>query len=153
MKIFLTADTHFNHSKILEYCPNRSFSNINDMNETIIKNWNDQVSIGDIVYVLGDFGFGPDLLKIFKRLTGQKYLIKGNHDDKKVLSLPWGWIKDVYMLNHKYWLSHYPHLSWPKSAHGSLHFHGHCHGTLASFNPNAKDVGVDCYNLKLFQLE
>lgn len=81
MRIFVTADTHFNHTNIIKYC-NRPFKDVNEMNETIIKNWNEVVGVNDIVYHLGDFGFGTkeELQKIFDRLNGKKYLIIGNHD-------------------------------------------------------------------------
>ena len=81
MKIFVTADTHFNHENIIKYC-DRPFKNVKEMNEAIIKNWNDTVREDDIVYHLGDFGFGTkeELQEIFNRLNGKKYLIMGNHD-------------------------------------------------------------------------
>ena len=81
MKIFVTADTHFNHENIIKYC-NRPYENVQDMNEDIIKKWNEVVGKDDIVYHLGDYGFGSkeELQKIFNRLNGKKYLIMGNHD-------------------------------------------------------------------------
>jgi len=81
MKIFVTADTHFNHENIIKYC-NRPYKNSKEMNEEIIKNWNEVVSKNDIIYHLGDFGFGSkeELKEIFDRLNGKKYLIMGNHD-------------------------------------------------------------------------
>ena len=83
MKIFITSDTHFNHSNIIKYC-NRPFTDIKKMNEEIIKRWNSVVSNDDIVYHLGDFGFGSfeELKDIFDKLNGKKYLIMGNHDYK-----------------------------------------------------------------------
>lgn len=55
MKYFI-ADMHFNHENIIRYC-NRPFENSNEMNEYIIK-WNSVVTENDIVYHLGDVGFG-----------------------------------------------------------------------------------------------
>lgn len=83
MKIFVTSDTHFNHENIIKYC-NRPFKDSKEMNEIIIKNWNEVVSNNDIVYHLGDFGFGTfsELQDIFNRLNGIKYLVMGNHDYK-----------------------------------------------------------------------
>ena len=49
MKIFVTADTHFNHENIIKYC-NRPFKDVNEMNEVIINNWNSVVSKDDIIY-------------------------------------------------------------------------------------------------------
>ena len=81
MRIFVVADTHFNHENIIRYC-NRPFNNVYEMNEKIIENWNSVVEKDDTVYHLGDYGFGKkeELQEIFNRLNGIKYLIMGNHD-------------------------------------------------------------------------
>jgi calcineurin-like phosphoesterase family protein len=49
MKFFFTADTHFNHDNIIEYC-NRPFKNAEEMNDTLIINWNSVVGEHDTVY-------------------------------------------------------------------------------------------------------
>jgi calcineurin-like phosphoesterase family protein len=54
--IWLTADTHFGHTNILKYC-GRPFSSIEEMDETLINNWNNKVNQDDTVYHLGDFSF------------------------------------------------------------------------------------------------
>lgn len=80
--IFITSDLHFNHDKDFIW-KERGFSNVNEMNEAIVKNWNDTVSDDDIVYLLGDVAMGSDLqanLRLINRLKGQKYLAYGNHD-------------------------------------------------------------------------
>lgn len=81
MKYFVISDTHFNHEKIIEYC-NRPFKSVEEMNEIIIKNWNETVSNNDVVIHLGDVGLGnyDKLEPIIKRLNGKKILILGNHD-------------------------------------------------------------------------
>ena len=57
MKTYFIADTHFNHKNILKYC-NRPFSNVKEMNEKLIENWNNTVKKDDVVYMLGDFCMG-----------------------------------------------------------------------------------------------
>lgn len=80
-KVYLVSDTHFNHANIIKYC-NRPFKDVEEMNKTIIDNWNSVITNDDIVYHLGDFGFGTkeELQQIFNKLNGKKYLIMGNHD-------------------------------------------------------------------------
>lgn len=81
MSIFLTSDTHFGHANILKHC-DRPFQNVEEMNETLITNWNNVVSDNDIVYHLGDFSF-RGYTRFKNRLSGEIILIKGNHDDEK----------------------------------------------------------------------
>ena len=53
--IWFTSDLHFNHLNILKYEPkSRPFENVAEMNEALIKNWNDRVKPEDTVFVLGD---------------------------------------------------------------------------------------------------
>ena len=87
--IYLTSDLHFNHMNILKYEPeSRPFSSIEEMNETIIQNWNEVVKISDTVYVLGDMSMGPveNAIPLIKRLNGKIILIRGNHDTPKRLA-------------------------------------------------------------------
>lgn len=79
--IYFIADTHFYHKSIIPYC-NRPFQSIDDMNESLINNWNSVVNKNDTVYFLGDFGFSTTerLRDIVNRLNGYKIIIRGNHD-------------------------------------------------------------------------
>ena len=51
--LFFTSDTHFSHANIMKFC-GRPFKNVGEMNNTIIKNWNDVVGPEDTVFHLGD---------------------------------------------------------------------------------------------------
>lgn len=160
MKTFFTADTHFRHKNIIKYC-HRPFHSAEEMDEKLIRNWNDRVDYPDHVYILGDFGFGghEKMADILCRLNGKKFFIRGNHDeqiDHPDLAHYFEWVKDVHLLkvqdagcaeNHQMiWLSHYPHVSWPHMCHGSWHLYGHVHGLYDDAHLRSVDVGVDCWN-------
>lgn len=88
MKKWYTADTHFNHAKILEYC-GRPFKDVREMDRVLIENWNAVVSPDDLVIHVGDFGFmeGGDPRQYLKHLNGTIILVAGNHDRKKTRRL------------------------------------------------------------------
>lgn len=79
--IFFTSDTHFGHTNILKYC-SRPFSDIETMNNSLIKKWNETVKPNDIVFHLGDVGFDKNIKNILYNLNGEIHLILGNHDNK-----------------------------------------------------------------------
>lgn len=155
MTVFFTSDTHFNHGNIIKYCKNSRghFLDTESMTETIINNWNRKVSTDDTIYHLGDFGFGniPLLNNISKRLHGRKILISGNHDKKIISSydflndgrwIVFDGIREIKLNDVDLILCHYPILNWNKKHFGSIHLHGHTHGSLV-YDKNALDVGVD----------
>jgi len=91
--IWIVSDTHFNHENVLKFVGDkgqlvRDFSSVEEMNETMINNWNSVVKPGDKVYHLGDVFFGEQawFKKMWPRLKGAKRLVVGNHDDIKFLS-------------------------------------------------------------------
>lgn len=49
--IYFIADTHFDHANIIRFC-NRPFTSVEEMNETLIVNWNRKVHGNDTVYIL-----------------------------------------------------------------------------------------------------
>ena len=130
MKLYVTSDTHFNHKNIIKYC-NRPFNDIYEMNEALINNWNSVVTQNDIIYHLGDFGFGTkeELQEIFDRLNGEKYLIMGNHDKKgRKYYQDLGFI-EVYKTKYeldKYILSHEPIIV----PNNKINIFGHIHNKL-----------------------
>ena len=81
MQTFFTSDQHFSHARINELA-GRPFSSVEEMNETIIERWNERITDGDLVFVLGDVVMGTfvESIKLIERLNGVKLLIPGNHD-------------------------------------------------------------------------
>lgn len=91
--IWVTSDTHFNHANILKFedksgKPVRPFTSVEEMNQTMIDNWNSLVKPGDKVYHLGDVFFGSkeEFKSLWPKLNGRKRLVVGNHDDVKFLA-------------------------------------------------------------------
>jgi len=82
---------HLGHANIIKYC-NRPFTSLDEMNNTLIRNWNERVKTDDIVFHIGDFCFrnsvggkiGEGIQVKAKeweaRLNGKIIHIKGNHD-------------------------------------------------------------------------
>ena len=149
MTIFFTGDTHFGHANIIKYC-NRPYSSVTEMNEMLIKNWNDTVDPTDTIYHVGDFAFDNNPHKFLVRLNGHKVLIKGNHDKKPVQVCP-GWMqvadyKEIKVEGQTIILFHYSMRVWNKSGHGSWQLFGHSHGNLPDDSKSLSiDVGVDCH--------
>lgn len=130
--IYFISDTHFNHENIIKYC-NRPFKNSKEMNETIIKNWNDIINENDIIYHLGDLALGRKelIFDITKRLKGKKYLIRGNHDKWSVNTyeeLGFEVLKNapIKLEIEKLLLSHIP-VPDKQIQNGFVNIHGHIH--------------------------
>ena len=133
--IFFTSDLHLGHENCIRLC-NRPFSSIEEMDETLIENWNHKVTGKDTVYILGDLIYRsqkpPE--EYLRRLQGKKHLILGNH---------------VADWKRQYTLCHYPMMSWPHIMRCYMVF-GHIHGNtdadywpLIQANERMLNAGVD----------
>lgn len=149
MKLFIISDTHYYHSKIIEY-ENRPFSNVEEMNEYMIQEHNNVVSNEDIVVHFGDFSFGGKQLvtEIFNQLNGNLYLIMGNHDRRR--SRNWyinlGFVdvfrKPVHLQN--FILSHEPINHEKIIEYNKINCHGHIHNNV-HYNNFIKDLSLEHY--------
>jgi calcineurin-like phosphoesterase family protein len=162
-KLFFASDIHFFHKNVIKH-DNRPFESVEEMNETIIRNWNSVVGEDDIVIYPGDMSFGDaqQTKDIVHRLNGIIYFILGNHDIQKDLVATGRFerIERSMMIRikaphiHKepvyIYVNHFPCLNWDKSVHGSLHVFGHCHGAYNNHPHVLKhrmmDVGVNNFN-------
>lgn len=149
-----TSDPHFGHEAII-WMNSRPFRNADEMNNTIINNFNSVVMPTDNLFILGDCSLHISLeetMALLDRIRCKnKYLIRGNHDK----NFPEGYFKGVYnyleVQDHDQWfvLEHYPLKTFKHQARGWIHLHGHQHNTLEYNLMNKEnnlliyDVGVD----------
>lgn len=80
-KIWLTSDLHLCHDKEFIY-KQRGFHSVHEMNEQIIKNFNEVIDDDDDLYLLGDLMLNDNVtgMKLLNQLPGRKHIILGNHD-------------------------------------------------------------------------
>lgn len=67
---FFTSDTHFNHANIIHLC-NRSFKNAEQMNETLIANWNSVITPDDTVFLCFE-GSYKNIWQLFGHVHSRK---------------------------------------------------------------------------------
>lgn len=83
---FLVSDTHFGHAGVCRFTEADGVTKIRpwtdpaEMDEAMIRRWNDRVRPNDKVYHLGDVVINRKALPTLARLNGDKVLIRGNHD-------------------------------------------------------------------------
>jgi calcineurin-like phosphoesterase family protein len=84
---FLVSDTHFGHAGVCRFThPDdpevklRPWSDPDEMDEEMVRRWNERVRPTDKVYHLGDVVINRKALRTLHRLNGDKVLIRGNHD-------------------------------------------------------------------------
>ena len=83
--VFLVSDTHFGHAGVCRFLREdgsklRPWDNPEDMDEAMVRAWNERVRPNDKVYHLGDVVINRKALTTLSRLNGDKVLIRGNHD-------------------------------------------------------------------------
>ncbi len=162
-KVFFTSDTHFFHANVIRYT-NRPFDSVEQMNKTLIDNWNRVVGKNDVVFHLGDFAFGgkKQWNQILDQLNGKIYLVLGNHDMAffktalverfELVALEMYAIIDEQHIR----LSHEPFLCYGGSNRNVWQLFGHVHSRenkggryadrLAMLTAMQYDVGVDNNN-------
>lgn len=162
--IFFTSDTHFGHDREFLWGP-RGFTNSQEHDEAIIKNWNETVGPDDIVYHLGDLMLGDNAhgIECVKRLNGHIKLIRGNHDTdarwKLYATLPnvelIGWAEVIKYNKYQFYLSHHPTMTsnLDKAPHLRMHLinlYGHTHQQNQFYTgiPFMFHVGMDSNNNK-----
>lgn len=169
MAILYTSDLHLGHQNILVTCGREKFfSSIEEMNEVLIRKWNEKVNPSDDVYILGDLSFrAPVHISTFlNQMIGHKHLVIGNHDITWLKNVPdtslyFESIDHMTLIKegkNLITLCHYPMLEWNRSRHAQVQegstswlIHGHIHNstTLDAYHyikenlPCALNAGVD----------
>ena len=150
-RTLLIADTHFSHKAIIDYC-SRSFSSVEEMNETMIENWNRVVRKDDNVFVLGDFALcGKDkIIEIGNRLRGRKTLILGNHDGASINTYREAGFELVYkhpiVFKEFFILSHYPQFTVENGLYANIYGHIHNDPKYKDYTARTFCVSVERIN-------
>ena len=159
--LWFTSDWHFNHNKEFVY-KERNFSDINQMNKSIITLYNNIVQPDDEVYVLGDLMLGDldEGLNCIQQLNGHLHIVRGNHDTDrrweayKNLSNVVELENAIYLKWHKYhfYLSHFPtftgNIEKEALTQMTINLYGHTHQKNNFYNdiPYMYHVGIDSHN-------
>lgn len=142
--VFLVSDTHFGHVGVCRFTRNdgvtklRPWDNPDEMDEAMVKAWNERVQPNDKIYHLGDVVINRKALKTLGRLNGRKVLIRGNHDIFKLADFTpyFDDIRGYHVMNGMI-LSHVPVHEASLGRFG-CNIHGHLHA-----NRVMKARGVD----------
>ena len=147
---FLVSDTHFGHAGVCKFThPDdptvklRPWTDPAEMDEEMIRRWNDRVRPSDKVYHLGDVVINRKALKTLSRLNGDKVLIRGNHDifrDDEYRQY-FRELRAYHVMNGMI-LSHIPVHSDSLGRFGT-NIHGHTHANrvmLPGFNGKITDI-------------
>lgn len=163
MAIWVSSDFHFGHDREFIWKA-RGFENVQEMNETIVKNCCEHIINEDTFYILGDAMLGgsnflEEGLKLLSRIPGHKIIIAGNHDTPvrrkayEDCGIP---VYDATTLTYRklhFYLSHYPTIVTNLDENESLKtrtlgLYGHTHqrNNFYNDNPYIYHVGVDSHN-------
>jgi calcineurin-like phosphoesterase family protein len=147
--VFLVSDTHFGHAGVCRFVRNdgvtklRPWDTAEEMDEFMVKAWNERVRPTDKVYHLGDVVINRKALGIMRRLNGDKVLIRGNHDifrDDEYRE-HFRELRAYHVMNGMI-LSHIP-IHTESLGRFGVNIHGHTHANrvmLPGFNGKITDI-------------
>jgi len=158
MNIWFCSDFHLGHENIIKYCK-RPFKSLEEMDSTIIKNFNERVKEDDLVFFLGDFCFryAPGESKTAPKKAFDHYrnqlickniiFISGNHDKRNGIKFP----TESMVIKHggkRIYLTHNPKFAKEEF---TFNFSGHTHNKYGRFNKLGKnscivDLSVEGWN-------
>ena len=132
---WVVSDTHFGHAGVCRFThldtgiKIRPWTDPNEMDEDMVRMWNELVAPNDRVYHLGDVVINRRCLPTLDRLNGKKVLIRGNHDIFKLEEYA-RYFEDIrgckVLSKEGIIMTHIPvHISqlerWKVNVHGHLH--------------------------------
>jgi calcineurin-like phosphoesterase family protein len=156
--VWVISDTHFGHEKACtvfkrdDGSPLRPFTSAEEMDEELVRRWNDCVRPGDRVYHLGDVVIRRQHIDILGRLNGRKALVRGNHDifELKLYAKYFDQIYGVKVFDDMI-LSHIP-LHPESIARWGFNVHGHLHANSMN-DPRYLCVSVEQTDYRPITLE
>lgn len=129
---FVYSDPHFGHGNICKFTNYdgskvRPWEDVTQMNEDMIRMYNETVPVNGKTYWLGDCVMNMKFLSVIERLNGDKILIKGNHDIGKLKDYL-KYFRDVraYHIVNGLIMSHIP-IHVDCLARFGANVHGHLH--------------------------
>lgn len=155
---FYTSDIHAAHCHLAHF---RGFVSVEEMEDTIVQNFNSILTKRDTLYHLGDFYWKNDLIGIKKfiaRLNFRKLIfLKGNHDKPLIRYIKQSkdcrleLHNDLFLKDSSYnlHLYHYPVDDFNQKYNGGYHLFGHQHKNQDGAHSkikNAYNVNVDMNN-------
>lgn len=143
---WVTSDLHFSHQGAVKFTNKdgtkmRPWDNIEDMNEELIRRFNEKVSVDDECFILGDITLNRHGLPLLDRLNCKNLiLIKGNHDWLRVDEYM-QYFKDIrsYHIEENVLFSHIPVHPSQLEYRFKMNVHGHMHGEIL---PDARYLNV-----------
>lgn len=145
---FLVSDTHFGHQGVCRFLRDdgtklRPWDTAEEMDEEMVRRWNETVRPNDKVYHLGDVVINKKALQTLSRLNGDKVLIKGNHDIFKLEDYT-PYFRDIrgYHVMNGMILSHIPVHESALYRFGT-NVHGHTHSNRVMINGEI-DIRYHC---------
>ena len=141
-RVFVIADTHFGHRKVVEFRP---WPTVEQHDRELVERWNATVRKDDTVWHLGDVCLGgKSNLSILTALNGIKKLVLGNHDSyphelyaphfRKILgAAEWGGCILTHIPVHPYQLD----------KRYRLNVHGHMHASQIEGDGRYRCVSVE----------
>lgn len=152
--MYFTADLHFGHKNIIEYC-DRPFKDMDEMNLALIEELN---ACDDEVWIIGDFAFynRTKINEILDMITVPLVLVRGNHDSKVTVKafeergFPVLTGTTMNIAGRHVKISHYPFNDdrYPERSpkdDGSILIHGHVHDKW-KINGRQVNLGWDAWH-------